>query len=232
MQIWVVLILAALLCAGVSVFVLRAYRRAAGAEARPLPALILCGVAAVAALGVYLLIGRPDMADQPYAARMEALRNRDPASFTVDEALAVLAQAARNHPGDPQPHIFIGDILLDAGRPQDAGRAYDAALRRDSRAPAALLGMGRSLVQIEEGRVSPDALRMFQAAAEAVPTDPTPWVYLAMAAMQQNAGADAARAWGEARARMAPDDPRIAMAERMSRGEAMQAPTQAPLGSP
>lgn len=226
MQSWAVLILAALLCAAASAFVLRAYRRAglaegAGAEARPAPALIACGMGAVLALAGYLFIGRPDLPDQPYAARMEALRERAPESFTIDEALAVLGQAARAHPDDPQPHAFIGGILLDTGRPQDAARAFDAALRRDPDFAPALLGLARAMVQVEEGRVSPEAQALFAAASQQLPDDPAPWIYQAMAAMQAGDDAGAQTAWGQAFQRMSEDDPRREMALRMSRGEAM-----------
>jgi cytochrome c-type biogenesis protein CcmH len=107
-------------------------------------------------------------------------------------------------------------------RPQDAARAYDAALRRDPNAADAMIGMGKAFVAIDEGRVGPDALRLFTAAAEAAPTDPRPWIYQAMAAMQQGDHGAAQRAWGEAGKRMAPDDPRRAMAERFGRGDMSQ----------
>lgn len=219
MNSWLILILAALLCAGVAAFVLAAYRRAGAAEAKPAPALILCGVAAAAALALYLFMGRPDLADQPYDARMAALQNRDPSSFSADEALAVLGKAARENPHDARPHVFTGDILLNMERPQDAARAYDAALRRDAANPDALLGMGKALMQSDEGRVGPEALRLFSAAAEAAPRDPRPWIYQAMAAMQQGQSEAATRAWREAGKRMDADDPRRAMAERFGRGE-------------
>ena len=71
------------------------------------------------------------------------------------------------------------------------------------------------------GRVTPEALAQFQRVAAST-NDPAPWIYQAMAAMQDNNNTQARRFWGEAYARMAPDDPRRDMARRMSAGETMR----------
>ncbi|MES1201789.1 MAG: tetratricopeptide repeat protein [Pseudomonadota bacterium] len=212
----IVLLIAAILSAVAATWVLRAYRRGGEGAPKPAPALIACAVGALASLGLYLAIGRPDLPDQPYRARLEALRNRDPASLSLEEWLAVLHEAARIYPNDPGPDLLTGKFLLEADRAEEAARAYDEALRRDPRSGEAMMGLGRSMVAMQSGRVSPDALRMFQGAAAATPSDPAPWLYQAMAAMQAGDEAGKRHAWGEALARMAPDDPRRAMAAQMS----------------
>lgn len=209
-----VFILAAILCAAAAFWALRAYRRAEGAPPRAMPALALCGAVALAALALYLVIGQPDLPDAPYQARMEALKHRDINSLTIEEALAILAEAARDHPQAAEPHLYSGQLLLDGGRPQDAARAFDAALRRDRDNTEAMMGLGRALVQTDDGRVSPQAEALFEAAG-AESRDPAPFIYQAMAAMQRDDAAGTRRLWGEALARMGPDDPRRAMAQRM-----------------
>jgi cytochrome c-type biogenesis protein CcmH len=169
------------------------------------------------ALGLYLSIGSPSLPDAPFAARLAALKHRDPTSFTADEALAILSQAARDNPGDPRPLFYLGQVLLDSGRAEEAARVFDAALRRDPSNVEAMLGLGRSMVAIDDGRVSAEALALFEQAG-AMSDDAAPFVYQAMAAMQEDRAADAQRLWGQAYARMAPDDPRRAMAQRMSTG--------------
>lgn len=214
-----VLLVAALLTAAAAVFVLRAYRRAPGGESvRAAPAFAIAGAVGVGALSLYMTIGSPALADAAYEDRLAALRDRDPMSYTIEEALAVLHEGARNNPTDPQPHFFSAELLMQAGRPQDAARSYDAALRRAPQFAPALLGLGRAMVQIDEGRVSPEAVAVFQQAA-ALSDDPAPWLYQAMAAMQTDNQAEARRLWREALGRMAPDDPRRAMATRMAEGQ-------------
>jgi cytochrome c-type biogenesis protein CcmH len=213
-----VLALAAVFTAAAAFWALRAYRRSGGANARG--ALVLSGAVAVVALGTYMAIGRPDLPDAPYRARLAALDGRDPRSFNADEALAVLHEAARENPNDPLPHFFTGELLYQLDRPQEAARAYDQALRRDPDSGAAMLGLGRALVAVENGRVSPEALDLFQRASATV-NDPAPWMYQAMAAMQS--GADATPFWREALARAGAEDPRREMLQRMASGEAIEA---------
>ncbi|GAM98874.1 cytochrome c heme lyase subunit CcmH [alpha proteobacterium U9-1i] len=214
-----VFVVAALLCAGASLWLLGAYRRADEA-AKPGPALLVCVVVSAAALAGYVLIGRPELADAAYSERLDALKQRDPTSYSADEALAILAEAAREEPRDPRPHLYSGQVLLDSGRAEEAARAFDAALRRDPDMTEAMLGLARSMVQIDGGRVSDDARSLFEQVA-ATSNDPAPWIYQAMSAMQSGDEAGARRFWGEALTRMAPDDPRREMAGRMSRGEAV-----------
>lgn len=213
-----VLLIGALLAAAAAFWVLRAYRRAGGGAHSARPALATALVVILAGLGVYLAVGRPDLPGAAYAQRLEALKERDPTTFTADEALAILGEAAREHPDDPLPHLYRGQVLLRVGRADEAARAFDAALRRDPELPEALMGLGRALVAVNNGQVSPEAVALFQQAA-ARSDDPAPWIYQAMAAMEQNREADARRLWAEALARMSPDDPRRDMAQRMSTGD-------------
>lgn len=206
----------AVLAAASALWILRSVR-GAGADARAgLRVLAACAGVSVLALGVYMLIGRPALAGAAYAERLDALRTRSPESFTVDEALAVLARGAREHPNDPQPHIFSGEVLLADGRAPEAARAFTAALRRDARSYAATIGLAKAMVAIDGG-FTPESLALFEQAS-ALSNDPAPWLYRAMAAMERNQQAEAQRMWGEALARMDEDDPRRAMAARFAAG--------------
>jgi cytochrome c-type biogenesis protein CcmH len=211
-----VLLIAAVLTAGAGFWVLRAYRRAGGGMRSPIPALAACGAVALTALTTYLAVGRPELPDAPYAARLEALKARDLATLTFDEALAILHDRSRTDPSDPLAHLYSGELLLRMGRAQEAARAYDQALRRDPQLAEAMIGLGRSLVTID-GRVTPEALALFQQAG-ALTDDPGPWIYQAMAALEAGDEAASRGFWGEALARMAPEDPRREMAARMASG--------------
>jgi cytochrome c-type biogenesis protein CcmH len=206
-----VLAAAAALTAGAAFWVLRAYRRAGAGAASAGPALAACAAAALTGLGVYLAIGRPGLPDAPYAARLEALRQRDRSTFGAEEWLTVLADDARMNPRDPGPHFYRGEILLALGRSAEAARAFDAALRRDPQLAPAMMGLGRALVAID-GRITPDALALFRDAA-ALSDDPAPWLYQAAAAMEAGDREGVRRFWNEALRRMPPDDPRRAMAQ-------------------
>lgn len=203
----------AALAAGAGFFVLRAYAGAGGSAKRGAVALV--GVACLVAAGMYAFLGRPDLPGESYAARIEALKARPLESYTDQELLARLAAEAHAHPADPRPHAAMGVILFDQGRAEEAVRAFDAALRRDPGAPYVQLNLARALVASNQGRVTPEAVTLFAQVAQAEPQDPTPWLYQALAATQEGRGPDAARLWRETRSRLAANDPRRAMADRM-----------------
>jgi cytochrome c-type biogenesis protein CcmH len=211
-----VILTGALLAAGAAFWTLRATRRAGGDARAGRLVLLACACASILALTTYLVAGRPDLPGAAYAARLAAVKQRPPETYTLDEALAVLAEGAHDHPSDPRPHLFSGEILLANGRPQEAARAFDAALRRDPGSTEALLGLGKSRLAID-GRFTPEALALFEQAG-AASDDPAPWIYRAMAAMELGDNADAALLWGEALTRMGDDDPRREMARRFASG--------------
>ena len=216
-----VFLVAAAMCAAAGFWVLRAYRRAGGGAQSPRPALMASGLVALAALGTYLAIGRPDLPDAPYQQRLDALLAAlrgptPPVSVTPDQRLAVWMYLAREHPNALTPHLEAANTLLSLGREREATIEYERALRIDPNSADALLGMGRALTLLD-GRVSPQALDYFVQAGQHG-DNPAPWIYQAMAAMQAGRNDDARRLWGEAGRRMAPDDPRRAMAQSMSQG--------------
>jgi cytochrome c-type biogenesis protein CcmH len=200
----IVLAIAALMTAAAAGWTLRAYRLAGGGASSAMPALLSCGAVGLVTLVAYLIVGRPELPDAPFSARLEALRHRDINTFTAEELLVVLDQAERMRPTDPRPHLIAGRLLLDQERAQEAAREFDAALRRDPRSAVAMMGLGRAMVATNNGRVTPDALGLFQQASAADATDPAPWIYQAMAAMQDGRADDLRRLCAEAMRRGAP----------------------------
>ncbi|MBL8545642.1 MAG: tetratricopeptide repeat protein [Hyphomonadaceae bacterium] len=214
----ITVILAGALLAGAAAFwMLRSMRRAGGDAKAARAVLFAVAGASVMALGVYLVNGRPDLPGAAYTARLQALAQRPVETYTADEALAVLAERARATPDDPIPQLYSGEILLSSGRPQEAARAFDSALRRDPQSADALIGLAKAMVAID-GRFTPESLAMLEQAS-ALTNAPTPWIYRAMAAMERDDGADTRRMWSEALSRMSADDPRREMARRFASGE-------------
>ena len=199
----IVLVIAALMTASAAGWTLRAYRLAGGGASSAMPALLSCGGVALIALVAYLVVGRPELPDAPFATRLEALRHRDINTFTAEEWLVVLDQAGRARPTDPRPHLIAGRLLLDQERAQEAAREFDAALRRDPRSTEAMMGLGRSMVATNNGRVTPEALSLFQQAS-AASNDAAPWIYQSLAAAQAGRVDDVRRLCAQAVARGAP----------------------------
>jgi cytochrome c-type biogenesis protein CcmH len=173
---------------------------------------LIISVACLAvAIGGYLLVGSPGMGDQPMADRQVGLMEKvrtDPQSLTPAETLSRLEATVKERPDDPQPHYFIGEILRAEGRTSDAARAYQSALRRDETFVPALLALADSLVDLNNGAVSPEATRLFAKAYELDETQVRAGMWAAMGAAQVGDQEKAEQAMRYIYSRLPEDDPR------------------------
>lgn len=173
----------------------------------------LAVLAACLALGVagYVLVGKPGAGDQPMSLRQAALAQKvatDPQSLSPAELLSRLEQAVKDQPDAPEPHFFIGEMLRAQGRPQDALRAYQSALRRNSDHVPALVALSDVLVELSGGAVGPDATRLYARAYELDDTQVRAGMFAAMGAAQAGDQEKAEQAMRYIYARLPEDDPR------------------------
>ena len=145
--------------------------------------------------GIYLGIGRPGLADQPMAERTAELEQKAPEDMTPDEWLARLEVLTRQRPDDPQPHYFIGQLLANQGRDEDAVRAYQSALRRNNTHVPALMGLGDSLLRMSNGDVSPELAELFKRAFQLDPSQLRAGFLVGVADWQAGNEADAQAYW-------------------------------------
>lgn len=172
---------------------------------------IIAAACLLLGIGGYLLAGRPGMGDQPMSDRQAGLMKKireNPESLTPAETLSRLEATVRERPNDPEPHFFIGEILRAQGRPADAARAYQSALRRDSDFVPALVALGDTLVELNDGAVSEQAMRLFARAYELDETQVRAGMWAAMGASQAGDQEKAEQAMRYIYARLPEDDPR------------------------
>lgn len=217
-----ILPIASLIAAAAGAWVLRAFvqaaeKTAAPGSAPPKPLLPLAAVAAAAicALGLYLLVGRPDLPDQPLSARVAKLQQQDPTTLAPPQVMAILTARAKAAPKDPRPYYFMGQLLAAEGDFQKASQSFEIALMRDPLHALSALELARLRVQMSGGEVTPEALALFKAAATLNPDDPLPWFYQALAATSEERWADAKVYWVEAQKRFPESDPRQMMIAQM-----------------
>ena len=165
------------------------------------------------ALGVagYFVVGKPGMPDDPMSKRQEGLAEKiktDPMSLTPAETLSRLELATRKDPASPQPHFFIGEMLRAQGRPEDAARAYQSALRRDEDFVPALVALADTLVELSGGGVSPQATRLYGRAYQLDETQVRAGMWAAMGAAQAGDQAKAEQAMRYIYNKLPEDDPR------------------------
>lgn len=194
---------------------LNAYARAGEKLPHPRSPMIAAGLAAAAVVGVYLFVGDPGLPGGSQAERLRALAARNPETYTPLEMIAVLEDAAKRHPQDARPLVFLGRIEASLGRAEPAQRALEEALRRDPNSVEAMIELGRVIVAAAQGEVSPDARELFEEAGKRDPENFIPVFYQALAARQEGRSEDARRLWEAAQARLPEGDPRREMVRQM-----------------
>ncbi len=168
------------------------------------------GVAAAlgtAATSMFLLTGEEVRAASPLAARVEALRVRDPASLTASERLVLLRRIFDERPDDPQAARFYARELVAAGRDFEAIRAFERAARIAPDADV-LTELGAAAVTANGGDVGDYARKVFEAALAEDPKHGQAAWYLALGEFQAGDATAAVDRWSELFNQFSPDDPR------------------------
>ncbi len=195
--------------------------------------LVILGACLAVGVAGYVLVGKPGAGDQPMSLRQAALAEKvatDPESLSPAELLSRLEQAVKDQPDAPEPHFFIGEMLRAQGRPEDALRAYQSALRRNSDYVPALVALSDVLVELSGGAVGPDATRLYARAYELDETQVRAGMFAAMGAAQDGDQEKAEQAMRYIYARLPEDDPRRerfrAMIEAIGEEGATAPPTE------
>jgi cytochrome c-type biogenesis protein CcmH len=185
---------------------------AAGGRNRTL-VIALAAAAPLAAVGLYLLIGSPGMADLPFAQRLKAWR-AEPARLDPERMAAVLQQVAAEHPGDPAPLVYLARAEVAAGDLASAEQDLRRALVFDPKRPDLWGLLGETLAMQAGDAASPAARAAFQHAYDLDPSQPGPRFYIGR---DQIAGGDVRgglATWKALEARLAATDPRRTLLEQ------------------
>ena len=134
-------------------------------------------------LPLYFKVGQPDLPGQPLASRTD--RAKDPATMDLDEAMARIEAHLAQNPDDGAGNEVIGPVYMNAGRYEDAARAYAAAIRILGEKPTRLENYGEALVAQSSGIVSADARKAFERALQLDPKALKARFYRALAAEQE-----------------------------------------------
>jgi cytochrome c-type biogenesis protein CcmH len=153
---------------------------------------VFIAVPAIAGL-TYLSIGRPNLPDEPIAARLAA----PPDHQSVAEMVGRVEAHLTTDPNDGKGWAVVAPVYLEMGRFDDAAEAFRNVLRLRGPSADASAGLGEALTMQAGGVITGDAKAAFQAALADNPTMPRARFWLARAAEQEGhpaAAADAYRA--------------------------------------
>lgn len=132
------------------------------------------------ALAIYGAYGSPHLTGQAQTARLGETRDQLDLATALTRIEAHLAQ----NPNDGRGWELLAPVYLRLGRPDDAARAYESAVRLLGAEPNRLANDGEALGAAKDGIVPADARAAFQQALQLDAAMPKARFYLARAAEQ------------------------------------------------
>lgn len=148
-------------------------------------------VVPLAALGLYISFGSPQLADQPLAPRLAANGQTPEIELLVAKVEGHLA----DNPEDGRGWAVLAPVYMRLGRAEEAVAAYANAIRLLGETARMRTDMGEAMVVANAGVVSADAYKAFERAAELEPAAVKPRFFLAVALSQEGRRDEAVAAW-------------------------------------
>ena len=142
-------------------------------------------------LGFYLMLGSPNIPDQPAFARTTAPQNGQSIETLVSQVEAHLAK----NPNDGAGWEVIAPVYLRLGRFDDAAAAWRKSIALNGENAARDAGLGEALVAAANGVVTDDAKQAFTKAAAGDPNEAKASYFLGLADEQDGNREAAAARW-------------------------------------
>jgi cytochrome c-type biogenesis protein CcmH len=156
---------------------------------RRLAAVFIIAIVPIGGLAVYLRLGSPQLPDMPLAARVPDR----PEQIDMQSALARVERHLETTPTDLRGWDLIAPIYLRLGRPLDAARALESAIRNGGASAERWASLGEALMMAEEGMVTARARSAFEESLKLEPGYPKAVYGLAVARQQDGDVAGAIR---------------------------------------
>jgi cytochrome c-type biogenesis protein CcmH len=165
-------------------------------------ALALVGLP-LAAVGLYLSLGSPQLGDFPLAARSRAADATQP----LDNLVAQVEAHLEKNPTDGRGWGVLAPVLARLGRYDEAIRAYRNSLSYNGDSAERRSDLGEALAGAAGGVVTSEAKAEFERATALNADDPKANYFLGLAAEQDGRNADAAAIWRAMLAKAPSDAP-------------------------
>jgi cytochrome c-type biogenesis protein CcmH len=160
------------------------------ARRRAVALIALVGIPAVA-VGLYLLIGSPELSGAPLSSRLAAAPENQDISLLVRKVELHLAK----QPNDGRGWEILGPIYQRLGRTSEAVKARENALRLLGPSPDREADFGEALVAGANGVVTADARAAFERANALDGRHPKARFFMGLAAEQDGRLEDAKTIW-------------------------------------
>jgi cytochrome c-type biogenesis protein CcmH len=138
-------------------------------------------IAPLLGAGLYVYLGRPGVADQPFAERLQGWKNSDPSQLDAQRMAAVLQTIVKSRPDDVQPLTFLARAQAAYGNLPAATESMRKATRLAPKQPELWADLGLLLVAQNQGEESSASDDAFKQAVALDPKDPPARYHLARA---------------------------------------------------
>jgi cytochrome c-type biogenesis protein CcmH len=159
----------------------------------------------VAALLIYAALGSPGLPDQPFAERANGgadIAASGVPQMNMQEALAKLRAHLQSHPDDLTGWLLLARSEVGLGQYQEGAEAYGRAAALSQNRPDIAADWGEAQV-MAAGKVTPEAVKAFEAGLQDKVSAPKSRYYLALAKLEQGDRRGALQDW----AALAKDSP-------------------------
>ncbi len=171
-------------------------------------ALGLLAVAALA-LGLYALLGSPNLPARPLTGRPEIAA----ANMDLGSAVQRIEAALAANPEDLQGWTVIAPAYVELGRYEDAARAYRRVLELGEPTAAVQTSLAEALLLQANGAGSAEAMDLLKAAGESDPNHVLSRLYLASELTRQERYPEAVDVWNAAIALATGEEPWLPAAQ-------------------
>lgn len=159
---------------------------------------------------VYVLVGNPQIPNQPLALRV-AQQETDFVAQNVPDDLAEMVAQAEAHlvqnPDDGRGWDVLAPIYFRVGEFLKSQDAFAKAIALQGSTPNRHSGLGEAIMRAQEGIVTSEAKSNFERALQIEPNDPRGNFFLALALMQDGKQAEAIAAFEDFGRRSPADAP-------------------------
>lgn len=128
-------------------------------------------VAPLLAVGLYVSLGKPGQADQPFAERLKAWTQSDPSQLDPARMAAVLETIVKTRPTDVEPLTFLARAQAAAGNLPAATETMRKATRLSPGSGELWADLGQLLVMQNQGQESAVATDAFKHAVAVEPAN-------------------------------------------------------------
>lgn len=144
---------------------------------------------------LYAQLGRPSLPGHPYSLREEQAAVSDAATTELEAMVAKLTSHLATTPDDLQGWKALGWAHMRAGRAADGVAAFKRAAELSPKDASVLSMYGEALVEQQAGKVSPEALAVFEQVLSIEPADPRGRYYRGLQLMQAGKLREALDIW-------------------------------------